>query len=502
MYGHADDYTSLLMEHGSVNTLQVTEDIEKLAGVEIADINFINREASKGKLFISVDNKVIKESIEGDGLAECKHKIVPLGYECKDTGMPLNILFDNKAFVFEGSDSEWISGEVGTLETLLNNKSIEITKELYQLIKRYSEINGNGLDEVLKYNGSLMENLDKAEELETEKVLSLMGTYSVTEENTDVTSREAVVTSSDTDVTSRDTDVTEEETIVTSRKAVVTSSDTVVTEENAVVKEETVYDAIYKVLKTKSIWVTPDRADLAKYIKEVNGRVYNQVARNTNNYWGPGYMLSEDKKCACINTGLLDVFGNYVYIVNDDIRGRHSCKKEESLNLVKGQLELLDYGFNPKHFKNMPRKLEDFHSYDLQFTGGCTSLRADKTLVGSFVGQCKNEEITKLKSADRIAKVIASIEENIHRAEAENSWAVPSYKSSRATIQWLVPVYVDTEDVLGQVPDFVAAIEIQGKEYVLHKLVDIAKGYGMAKTIIEYDNHWVANIRHHFLSGV
>ena len=162
--------------------------------------------------------------------------------------------------------------------------------------------------------------------------------------------------------------------------------------------------------------------------------------------WFFHVMVNDSGNNAVINTGLLDKFLNYIYVLYK-IESNRFCKP-----MYVSSHSLLDnLGFTPKQLLNMVSPIKLFHnSKELIFDATLSDIdlesytRLEHTLEERAfrLPEC----ISHLTSLEKYNCLKRNIELSVKMTQMNYKFAVPMYNIEEEKIQFLVPFYITFEN--------------------------------------------------------
>lgn len=210
------------------------------------------------------------------------------------------------------------------------------------------------------------------------------------------------------------------------------------------IKNDIIND-IFERLLIKENWKGGHRNKLGYYLKAVCFYVWREQKTN-DAIKGNGYTFSNDKKLCIINTGLIDKYGNYIYILD------HSPKIPDFytkiVSVVYNKVALLKNNFNIDNIKFLPEPIKfvdnaeklvfkaEYSDFDLDDTTHIYHIATER--IGRFPNKYANDTVISICD-----KIRASIRQAIMMAKTDYKYIIPKYDFTRKEIQFLIPLYLD-----------------------------------------------------------
>ena len=189
-----------------------------------------------------------------------------------------------------------------------------------------------------------------------------------------------------------------------------------------------------------------------------------------------GWLYSTDGTKSVINTGLLDTFGNYIYLVDNTPELPDFYDKE--LNIMYNKTILIDLGFDIDSIKNLPEpmKLVDDTS-KLIFRADIADFDLDDDLhFTHIIHERINKFPDKYKDMSDVEicnKIKSSITQAVKISKTDYRYMIPKYDFYKQDIQFLMPLYLDAS--INERPELALVIgrENNPNVEVKHTLVSI-----------------------------
>lgn len=211
------------------------------------------------------------------------------------------------------------------------------------------------------------------------------------------------------------------------------------------IKNDIIND-IYERLLIKENWKFNNKNRLGFYLRGICLYTWREQQANPDIIKGNGYTFSDDKKCCVINTGLLDTYGNFIYLVDHSPIIPDFYTKVVSIMYNKAAL--LNFGFDINNVKYLPMPIKfvddsselifdaQYEDFDLDDTSHLFHIISER--IGRFPDRYANE--SHLYICERIK---SAIRQAIMISKTDYKYVIPKYDFSRKKIQFLIPLYLD-----------------------------------------------------------
>lgn len=211
------------------------------------------------------------------------------------------------------------------------------------------------------------------------------------------------------------------------------------------IKNDIIND-IYERLLIKENWKYNSKSRLGFYLRGVCLFTWREQKSNPDLIKGNGYTFSDDKKYCIINTGLIDTYGNFIYLIDHSPSIPDFYAKVVSIMYNKAVL--LNMGFDIHNVKYLPMPIKfvddqrelifdaQYDDFDLDDTSHLFHIINER--IGRFPDKYANE--SPLYICERIK---SAIRQAIMISKTDYKYVIPKYDFSRKTIQFLIPLYLD-----------------------------------------------------------
>jgi hypothetical protein len=251
--------------------------------------------------------------------------------------------------------------------------------------------------------------------------------------------------------------------------------------------------SIYERLLIKEDWESnPNKNRLAFYLKGICAIVFmNQFKEQALR--GNGYLYSNDRQTSLINTNLLDMYGNCIYLI-DHTPGNPDFY-DKDIEMFNSKADLLKLNFDNEEIKRLPEplqiikdkkdllfdgKIEDFDFNDIQHLDHIITERKHR-----FPEKYRNESALYL-----CEKIKYAVERAIKINIIDYKYIVPKYDFTRDKVQYLIPLYFDSN--IEEKPDIViVADEEIDNHWQIYTVLHSEDAYDSARLIGRPNVSWI-----------
>lgn len=249
---------------------------------------------------------------------------------------------------------------------------------------------------------------------------------------------------------------------------------------------------IYSRLLIKEEWKYDNYNRILFYLKGILILVDESRKNLHTNLRGNGYLLNSNKSKAIVNTGLIDKYGNYIYIIDHTPYVQEFENKE--LSLLHNKASLLDWGFELKELRRLPSPVKivnDMSAYI--FNGIIEDFDLDDAHhLKHIVDERRHRFPSKYKNtpSDILAnKVKSAVEQAIMISKTDYKYIVPKYDFSRHKIQFLIPLHLDS--AITDKPELVIVISNTNGIWNVNTVLETDSAYDDARLICRPCNSWL-----------
>lgn len=253
---------------------------------------------------------------------------------------------------------------------------------------------------------------------------------------------------------------------------------------------------IYERLLIKENWKATDKNRLGFYLKGLMLLIHKrQRDLSKDNIKGNGYTFSDNRNRMVVNTGLLDNFGNYIYLI--DHTPPFASFYDKKVSIMNNKAELLNFGFSIENIRHMPdpiKIVEDVR--DLIFEGDIEDFDFNDTIHMSHIIKERIDRFPKKYRTESEViinnKIRTAIEQAVRISKTDHTYMVPKYDFKRDTIQFLVPLHLDTS--ADETPELTLVIDRQNGIWVLYTVLYSDDAYDDARLVCRPTNTWISTI--------
>ena len=248
---------------------------------------------------------------------------------------------------------------------------------------------------------------------------------------------------------------------------------------------------LYNSLIDKENWKEDNGRGLLEYIKGLVICIenYRKLKKKDTN----GYVMSDNGKKMLFNTGLIDKYGNFIYIIDHTAQKSFGCFQNKVLTVVKSKSSLLDEGFALENIRVLPKKfkfvnnikdlvfdstIDDFDLIDTEHLNHIVNERRSRFPAKYATESCKN-------LTDRIK---ISIEQALAIQEVDYKYIVPMYNLTTQEVEFLIPLHLDT--VYGQKPELCIIIAKKNNLWKIFTIISSDLAYSNARLVAKVPKIW------------
>ena len=203
---------------------------------------------------------------------------------------------------------------------------------------------------------------------------------------------------------------------------------------------------IYDRLLIKEHWmISENRNRLGFYLKGLCIFVWDAQKQNPDIIRGNGYTYSEDKSKCVINTGLLDKYGNYVYII--DHTPLFPDFFDKKISIMNTKANLLEFGFRLQDIRNLPKPIRFVDNMsDFIFSANIEDFDLDDDFHLKHIVRERRERFPKKyrNEPDWVLcdKLKSAVVQAVNISKVDYRYVLPKYDFSRKQIQFVIPFYL------------------------------------------------------------
>ena len=251
---------------------------------------------------------------------------------------------------------------------------------------------------------------------------------------------------------------------------------------------------IYERLLIKENWMFDNKPRLSFYLKGICLMVwYNQYKDKDNTSTkGNGYTYSKDRTKAVINTGLLDKFGNFIYLVDHTPLVPDFLDKR--VHIMVDKYSLIKFGFELIDIRNLPepiRIVDDLRS--LVFDANIEDFDLDDDFhLQHIINERRYRFPEKYKNASDMElcnKIKNAIIQGVKISKLDTRYAIPTYDFSRHNVQFLLPLYLDNS--LDKTAELAIVVGRYNEMWKIYTVLLINDAYDDARLLSNPKNTWI-----------
>lgn len=465
---------SLLGYHGQVDPDKALDAIKYRIKEDIIDIKMINEAGTTACLMLDRNGRAY-DVIDAESEKFARYKIVPIGYYDRFTDEPLYASFMKTSFGWEGIF-------VGTAYQLVR-RSIEfsfgsLTKDDHNYLSNFSTkfpLRGNGYKEILE---NLSKDIGNDIKQSKKEFNTIADTAIIDPKALEVFNK---VLEGTEDKQEKELEVQEEEVEETTDLSV-----------SAFKRRKNLYDDIYNRLLIKENWRISHKNRLGFYLKAIFEKVeYEQ--KNTSGNIGNGYILSNDRTKCLVNTGLMDVYNNDIYVIDKTNSEKDFHRKE--IVIVSSKAALVDFGFNRQDIKVMPGPIKFYNDKSsLIFSGTIDEFDLeDDYRLNHIINERRSrfpEEYANVPSDIICDKIKSAIHKAIKISSRDYKYIVPMYNLKTNKIQYLMPLHLDRS--IDEAPELTIVIGERNEFWCVYTILNTDDAYDNARLLCRPDNTWLS----------
>lgn len=211
-------------------------------------------------------------------------------------------------------------------------------------------------------------------------------------------------------------------------------------------------------------WKTPH--GLGRYLKIIGVRVQQLIEKNKTDYF-----LLNHIKSAVVNTGLLDKYGSYIYII---YRQHLDFGTYTPYKILETKSDFVTEGFDPKG--KVDRLLPvDFFGGET-FDATIDDIDITPRALSHIIQERKDrfpESVQKLSDMSLANRVRDAVSVSLRLNCCDSSYIKPDYSGTEAKLGWILPCHIERD--ITEEPELVLVATKMGRFYEI-------------KTILPYDD--------------
>lgn len=275
--------------------------------------------------------------------------------------------------------------------------------------------------------------------------------------------------------------------------ALVIQDDVGETSEPDSAKLYTIADDIYNMLMNKDDWAWNHRNKVRGHLDVLLERV-KYLIKSSESRVGSGYIVSKDWYKCIINTGLIDVFNNDIYIVDMQLDKENIRDKELVISSDKSWMVSL--GFEKELLRKMPSPVT-FHNEisELIFSGDIDEFDlSNKKRLDHIITERRDRFPEKCQDMSKEALgnlLVKSIQRAVRMSKRDYKFILPMYNIKYSKIQYLIPFYLDESS--NAMPELAIIAGERNGFYCAFTIISLEDAYENARTISSPNGSWLSN---------
>ena len=476
-----------------------------VTGDELIDIGHVNETSKMACILV---DKNAKPYGVNDDIAEkyAKYKIVPLGYADSQTGYLLYGSFLKTGLGWEGI----YIGDIKKLFTRINSfENGESNEKKHCSVDKLSstiQLMGSGMEEILKNLSEDLQNCVQDEEDEFNSIFStaLKG-YKVKESDIEEANTIFGETEKDYKIVENREELDElckdiqnvgvgvtEGVVLLSHEL----SDIKVSEYKPMLKLKDdrvhIYNQIYDRLLIKENWKKTSKNRLGFYLKASFAKVMQDQESLEGNI-GNGFILSKDHTKCVVNTGLLDIYNNDIYLLDKTNSEKHFYSKD--IEIISSKATLIGYGFDKEDILEMPEPIKYYDDRSqLVFEGTIEEFDLeDDFRLNHIINERRHrfpEEYKEMQSDIIADKLKLAIRRALKMQMRDYKHIVPFYSISERRIQHLIPLNLSSDTA--EITELAIVVGEKNGIWCVYTILSTDDAYDNARLLSRPDNTWIS----------
>jgi hypothetical protein len=250
---------------------------------------------------------------------------------------------------------------------------------------------------------------------------------------------------------------------------------------------------IYERLLMKEHWMANKNKDrLGFYLRAMFIAMEYNREMSGNPSRGNGYNFNEDKSKCVMNTGLIDVYGNYIYIIDNTPYIPDFDNKR--LSILNNKAGLLNMGFSIQNVKKLPDPLiftED--NSQLLFKADITDFDFEDTMHLYHIIEERRyrfpEKYRKESTKALCDRLKDAVEQAVKIQKTDYRYILPKYDFYRHDIQFLIPFHLDTK--LDEAPELAIVVGENRGILSVYTVLFTDDAYDDARLLCRPSSDWI-----------
>lgn len=213
---------------------------------------------------------------------------------------------------------------------------------------------------------------------------------------------------------------------------------------------------------------------------------------------GNGFILSDDGTKAVVNTGLIDKYMNYIYIVDKSPSIANFYAKD--VMILTNKSALVQDGFNIKNIKTLPEPVKYYDDIsELTFSDDIDSIDLDDEMHLSHIITDRKYRIPSRYRNESESSLCNRLRQAIRQAvmisKVNSRYLIPKYDFTRHEIQFLIPFYFDNS--IDDSPELTIVIGNNNGIWTPYTILYTNIAYDDARLVGSPAGTWLDNINKH-----
>ena len=440
---------SLLGAHGLVDVEKTLSILISKGQPGIVDVEDINKASEQGELLVA-ENGEMFEGVDKHFENRAKYKIVPTGIYSNDKGLPIYASFIKSNIGWDGCYIETIDKIFELYRNNYRGSLFNIDyKELFTEDNKYTSFRGKGTIEIKEAFKSMGEELDNKKEQKK--------------------------TGSKEDIK-----VSNYELVNTKR-----------VRDQRIKSMRDLIDKIYDKLLITENWRATSKNRLGFYIKGILTTIQIKQ-KSCNETIGNGYTWDKNREKYVFNTGLLDRYGNDIYLIDFTPDEEDVMAKDIGEYLNKSKL--VEIGFEFEHIKEMPDVVQFTNNkMDYIFQGEIEDFDLEDDIHIYHIIESRSfrfgDKYNNMSKSILCSNIKQSIRHAVRMSKRDYKYVLPKYNFNTDSIQYLMPIYLDGN--FGGEADLVAVVGKENGFWVIFTVLETETAYDNARLISKPESTWL-----------
>lgn len=491
---------NFLGQHGMVDVDRALKAMRYATGEELIDIGHVNESSKMACILV---DKNAKPYGVNDDIAEkyAKYKIVPLGYVDRQTGYFLYGSFLKSGLGWEGIYVGDIKRLFNRINSFENGDSRANKNPIVDKLSSTIQLMGDGMEEILE---NLREDIQHCVQNEEEEFNSIFGTalkdYKVTESDIKEANtmfgeieKEYKIVENEDELSELCNDIQNaggvEELLSNDLGNMNTSGYRPMAQLND--SRAHIYNQVYERLLNKENWKRTSKNRLGFYLKASFAKVMQDQEGLEGNI-GNGFILSKDHTKCVVNTGLIDIYNNDIYLLDKTNSEKNFYNKD--IEIISSKATLIGYGFDKEDILDMPEPIRYYTDRrELVFEGTIEEFDLeDDYRLNHIINERRHrfpEEYREVQSDTIADKLKLAIRQALKMQMRDYNHIVPFYSISERRIQHLIPLRL-TSDTDEEV-ELAIVVGRNNGIWCVYTILNTEDAYDNVRLITRPDNTWL-----------